>query len=63
MSEIIDINAKMEVFQTECTHSYKTYENLHLNLKVLSLPADIKAFVALYIYFVYKRKQKYVCVA
>ena len=38
---MIDINAKREVFQTECIHSYKTHENLHLKLKVLSFPAGI----------------------
>jgi len=43
---MIDINSVMEMFQTQCIHSYKTYENLHLKLKVLSFPTDIKAFVA-----------------
>ena len=44
---MIDLNAMMEVFQTECIHSYKTCENLHVKLKVSSFPADIKVFVAL----------------
>lgn len=60
---MIDINSVMEMFQTQCIHSYKTYENLHLKLQVLSFPTDIKAFVALCLHFVYKRRQKYVRVA